>query len=115
MYVDIYYYVFLDAEVNAKKESVLHGKPVMIFHNADYYVIKYLYLSVYIYNLIFVYLFIFEVKQIEMVREKAEQEFLPTAQIVKEREKKRVQNGVSEHIMLRVIPQELREEACLSR
>ncbi len=36
MYVDIfYYYVFLDAEVNAKKESVLHGKPVMIFHTAE--------------------------------------------------------------------------------
>ena len=47
-------------------------------------------------------------KAIEIAREEAEREYSPTAQIVNEREKKRKEDGISEHIMLKVIPQELR-------
>ncbi len=51
---------------------------------------------------------IIEVKAIEIAREEAEREYTPTAQIVNEREKKRKEDGIREHIMLKVIPQELR-------
>ena len=50
----------------------------------------------------------YKVKAIEKAREEAEREYSPTAQIVKEREKKRKEDGISEHILLKVIPQELR-------
>ena len=49
---------------------------------------------------------IIEVKAIEIAREEAEREYTPTAQIVNEREKKRKEDGISKHIMLKVIPQE---------
>ena len=45
-------------------------------------------------------------KAIEKAREEAEREYSPTAQIVNEREKKRKEDGISEHITLKVIPQE---------
>ena len=35
MFDDICCFVFLDAEMNAKKQAVICGKQVLLFHNAE--------------------------------------------------------------------------------